>query len=89
MMPETELGRYAIAGYSRYLGVCATDLVQSMEAPPTPSDIAAAIMELLKNPKGSKGNVFLVSGKGIEAMPPGQGVEEELRRHRNDRHGGL
>ena len=30
MMPDTELGKHAVAGYSRYLGISAADFVQSM-----------------------------------------------------------
>jgi NAD(P)-dependent dehydrogenase (short-subunit alcohol dehydrogenase family) len=84
MVPDTELGKHAVAGYSRYLGMCATDVVQSMDAPPTPSDVATAVTELVKDSKGSKGGVFLVSGNGFEPIPPWQRVEEEHGRNRND-----
>jgi NAD(P)-dependent dehydrogenase (short-subunit alcohol dehydrogenase family) len=75
MMPDTELGKHAVAGYSRYLGMCASDMVQSMDAPPTSSDVATAVTELVKDSTGSKGGVFLVSGNGIEAILPWQRVE--------------
>ena len=32
MMPDSELGRHAVAGYSRYLGISAADFVKSMDS---------------------------------------------------------
>jgi NAD(P)-dependent dehydrogenase (short-subunit alcohol dehydrogenase family) len=84
LVPDTELGKHAIAGYSRYLGMCATDVVQSMDASPTPSDVAIAVTELVKDSTGSQGRVFLVSGNGFEPIPPWQRVEVEHGRNRND-----
>jgi NAD(P)-dependent dehydrogenase (short-subunit alcohol dehydrogenase family) len=31
MMPDSELGKHAVAGYSRYLGISAADFIQSMD----------------------------------------------------------
>ncbi len=70
IMPDTELGQHAVAGYSRYLGISAADFVASMAAPPTSSDVATAVIELASNPDQSKGKVFVVSGKGLEAVSP-------------------
>jgi NAD(P)-dependent dehydrogenase (short-subunit alcohol dehydrogenase family) len=69
IMPDTELGKHAVAGYSRYLGISAADFIQSMASPPTPSDVATAVLELVTRVEQSKGNVFIVSGKGLEAVP--------------------
>jgi NADP-dependent 3-hydroxy acid dehydrogenase YdfG len=69
MIPDTELGKYAVAGYSRYLGISAADVIQSMPSPPTPFDVATAVIELVATPDRSKGNVFIVSGKGLEVVP--------------------
>jgi len=69
MMPDTQLGRHAVAGYSRYLGITAADFVRSMDAPPTAADVAAAVVELAANPERAKGKAFVVSGKGLEAVP--------------------
>jgi NAD(P)-dependent dehydrogenase (short-subunit alcohol dehydrogenase family) len=65
---DTELGEHAIAGYSRYLGISAADFTQSMAAPPTACLVAAAVIELVLNPDRSLGDVFIVSGKGLEAV---------------------
>ena len=69
MMPETELGKHAVAGYARYLGISAADFVRSMDAPPTASDVANAVIDVAANPDRCKGKVFVVSGKGLEAVP--------------------
>ena len=69
IMPDTELGKHAVAGYSRYLGISTADFIQSMASPPTSSDVATGVIELLTNPDQSKGKVFIVSGKGLEAAP--------------------
>jgi len=69
IMPDTELGKHAVAGYSGYLGISAADFIHSMAAPPTSSDVAAAVLDLAANPDRSKGKVFIVSGKGLEAVP--------------------
>jgi NAD(P)-dependent dehydrogenase (short-subunit alcohol dehydrogenase family) len=68
MMPDSELGRHAVAGYSRYLGISPADFVRSMESPPTPADVATAVIEVVMNPEHSKGKVFVVSGKGLEPV---------------------
>jgi NAD(P)-dependent dehydrogenase (short-subunit alcohol dehydrogenase family) len=67
IMPDTELGKHAVAGYSRYLGISEVDFVKGMASPPSASDVAAAVLELATNPDQSKGKVFVVSGKGLEA----------------------
>jgi len=69
MMPETELGKKAIAGYSRYLGISEAEFVQGMDSPPNPSHVAAAVIELATNPEPSKGKVFVVYGNRLEAAP--------------------
>ena len=67
MMPESELGRHAVAGYSRYLGISEADFIKSMDSPPTAANVASGIIELVTQPDRSKGKVFIVSGKGLEA----------------------
>ena len=69
MMPDTELGKHAVSGYARYLGISAADFIRSMAAPPTSTDIATAVIELAADADRTKGKVFIVSGKGLEAVP--------------------
>jgi NAD(P)-dependent dehydrogenase (short-subunit alcohol dehydrogenase family) len=68
MMPDTDLGKRAVAGYARYLGISEADFVKSMASPPTSADVATAVIEVLRDPDRSKGKVFVVSGKGLEAV---------------------
>ena len=68
IMPDTDLGKHAIAGYSRYLGMSEADFVQGMASYPTSTDVATGVMELVTNPDQSKGKAFVVSGKGLEAV---------------------
>jgi NAD(P)-dependent dehydrogenase (short-subunit alcohol dehydrogenase family) len=65
--PETDLGKHAVAGYARYLGMSAADFIKSMDSPPTASDVAAAVIQLATNPDHPKGKTFVVSGKGLQA----------------------
>jgi NAD(P)-dependent dehydrogenase (short-subunit alcohol dehydrogenase family) len=67
IMPDTELGAHAVAGYSRYLGISAADFVGGMDSPPTAADVASAVIEIATHADRSKGKVFVVSGKGLEA----------------------
>ncbi|HET6971815.1 MAG TPA: SDR family oxidoreductase, partial [Phenylobacterium sp.] len=69
IMPDTELGKYAIAGYAGYLGVSEADFVKSMSSPPSGADAAQAVIDLVtgKAPEGS--HVYIVSGVGLQAAP--------------------
>jgi NAD(P)-dependent dehydrogenase (short-subunit alcohol dehydrogenase family) len=68
IIPDTDLGKHAIAGYSRYLGISADDFVRGMAAPPTACIVATAVIELVLNPDRSLGDVFIVTRKGLEAL---------------------
>jgi len=69
IMPETELGKHAVAGYARYLGVSEADFIQGMDAAPTASDVASAVIEVATNHDRTNGQLFVVSGNGLEAAP--------------------
>jgi NAD(P)-dependent dehydrogenase (short-subunit alcohol dehydrogenase family) len=69
LMPDTEFGQHAVAGYSRYLGVSPADFIKSLPSPPSSEDVATAVIELVTNPDRYSGNAFIVSGKGLEAVP--------------------
>jgi len=66
--PDTDIGKHAVAGYSRYLGIPATDFIKSMAAPPTSSDVAAGVIALVTTADRPKESVFIVSGKGLEPV---------------------
>jgi NAD(P)-dependent dehydrogenase (short-subunit alcohol dehydrogenase family) len=66
MMPDTELGKHAVAGYSKYLNTTAADFVRSMDSAPGAADVAAGVIEVVKDSGNAKGKVFVVSGKGLQ-----------------------
>jgi NAD(P)-dependent dehydrogenase (short-subunit alcohol dehydrogenase family) len=68
MMPDTELGKRAVAGYSSYLGISEDDFVRSMDSPAAPTGVAEAVIALSANPDPSKGKAFIVSGRGYEPV---------------------
>lgn len=68
IMPDSDLGRHAVAGYSRYLGMSEADFVRSMGSAPAPSDVARAAIELAMTAEQHKGKLFVVSGKGLESV---------------------
>lgn len=68
IVPDTDIGKHAIAGYSRYLGIPEEKFVRGMAAPPTACIVATAVIELVLKLDRSLGDVFIVSGKGLEAV---------------------
>ena len=70
IMPDTDIGKHAVAGYSRYLGISEADFLESMASPPTSSDVATrghrAGNESWIAPREER---CMVSGKGLEAVP--------------------
>ncbi len=68
MMPDTDLGKHAVAGYARYLGISEADFLRGMVAPPTAFDVADAVMRLIVETDGLPENAFIVSGRGLEAV---------------------
>ena len=69
MMPQSSFGAYAVAGYAKYLGISEADFVRSMADAPLPAGVAAAALDVAARPADFRENVFIVSGKGLEAVP--------------------
>lgn len=69
IMPNTDLGKTAVEAYAAYLGMDAKDYIKGMGTSQTTEDVANAVVELASNPNSREGNVFLVSGTGIETLP--------------------
>ena len=68
-MLETERGKGAVEGYSKYLGISVSDFIKDMDSPQTPEDVAKAVVRFATEPALGQGNVFIVSGKGVDTMP--------------------
>ena len=69
IMPTTDLGKAAVAGYASRLGVSEADFVQGMDYSITPQNVADALIEIAAEPAIMTGNVFIVTGKGVEPYP--------------------
>jgi NAD(P)-dependent dehydrogenase (short-subunit alcohol dehydrogenase family) len=67
IMPETELGHFAVECYARYLGISPADFIKGMSSRHTPQDVANATAELASNGTAHLGSVFTISGDGIAA----------------------
>lgn len=67
IIPETDFGKLAVGGYSRYLGMSPNDFIRGMASPPTQADLVKAVFELAANPHQSKGKMFTITGKGLKA----------------------
>jgi NAD(P)-dependent dehydrogenase (short-subunit alcohol dehydrogenase family) len=67
--PDADIGRHAVKGYSRYLGISEADFIRSMTSPPTSSVVAKGVVDLLADPERREGKAFIVSGAGLEAAP--------------------
>jgi NAD(P)-dependent dehydrogenase (short-subunit alcohol dehydrogenase family) len=65
IMPDTELGQFAVESYARYLGISPAEFVAGMSSRQTPEDVANAIVQLATNFTDYPGSVFTVSGEGI------------------------
>ena len=69
IMPDTNLGRYAVEGYAKYLGVSPADFVSSMKSPATAVDVANAVIDLASYPTAHSGSIFTASPAGIATVP--------------------
>lgn len=70
LVPGTELGGHIASGYARYLGMTEAEFDACLQAHPTSSDIAKAVVELAVGRRRSKATVFIVSENGLEVKAP-------------------
>ncbi|MGO4702300.1 SDR family NAD(P)-dependent oxidoreductase [Dyella sp. 2RAB6] len=67
IMPETELGKAAVEGYARYLGMNAADFVEGMTDRQSPEDVADAVVNLAAGAR-REASAFLVNARGLAAV---------------------
>jgi NAD(P)-dependent dehydrogenase (short-subunit alcohol dehydrogenase family) len=67
ILPETEIGRVAVSAYAASQGISQENFIRGMSSRLTPDQVASAVLKLADG-SGEKGNVFLISGRGIEAV---------------------
>ncbi len=67
-MADTDGGKAAAEGYATYLGITPAEFIRRIESPQTAADVANAVVAFAAAPNTREGNVFVVSGKGVEAV---------------------
>jgi NAD(P)-dependent dehydrogenase (short-subunit alcohol dehydrogenase family) len=67
VMPETELGKAAVDGYARYLGVPPEKFLANMGARQSPADVAQAVLDVAVKPSAEAGSIFTISADGVAA----------------------
>jgi NAD(P)-dependent dehydrogenase (short-subunit alcohol dehydrogenase family) len=70
IMPETALGKAAVEGYARYLGIPSSDFVAGMTDRQSPGDVADAVMSIAANPAIAKDVSYSISSKGLSPTAP-------------------
>ena len=70
IMPETALGKAAVEGYARYLGIPSSDFVEGMTDRQSPGDVADAVMSIAANPAIAKDASYSISSKGLSPTAP-------------------
>jgi len=68
IMPETDLGRHAVSGYSAYLGISAADFVASLSGRPSVVDVVQAVLAVAESPRQASDTTLMVSAAGVSAM---------------------
>ncbi|BAC89169.1 SDR family oxidoreductase [Gloeobacter violaceus] len=68
IMPDTGVGDAAVAGYSRYLGISASDFVRRRADPPSPEDVARAVIGFADASRTADGAAFVVTGSGVAPL---------------------
>jgi NAD(P)-dependent dehydrogenase (short-subunit alcohol dehydrogenase family) len=68
IMPETELGKAALDGYVRYLGIPAEQFLANMGGRQSPADVARAVLNAATKPPAETGSIFTISPDGVAAV---------------------
>jgi NAD(P)-dependent dehydrogenase (short-subunit alcohol dehydrogenase family) len=68
VMPETDLGRIAVNGYARYLGVPPEKFLENMGARQSPADVAQAVLDVAVKTPSEASSIFTVSADGLAAV---------------------
>ena len=68
LMPETDLGKVAVEGYARYLGMKAVEFIECMTGRQSAADVAAAVVRIATEQVASGDTVFTVSAEGMSLL---------------------
>lgn len=65
IMPETALGKIAVEGYARYLGITTSDFIDGMRDRQSAADVADAVIRLAAGEPSESDTVVSVSSAGL------------------------
>jgi NAD(P)-dependent dehydrogenase (short-subunit alcohol dehydrogenase family) len=65
IMPETDLGKAAVQGYARYLGIEPTDFISGMKDRQSARDVAEAVVRVATDGTDIKDAIICVSATGM------------------------
>lgn len=68
MLPATEVGKAATAGYGKYLGISAEEFAKRFDPPLTPDAAAAAVVAIATDPAYAEVPHFEVTGDGFKPV---------------------
>lgn len=69
MMPETDLGKVAVAAYAASMGIRPQDFIERMPAAQSTEEVAHAVLELAVTAQGREGTTFQAAGREAVARP--------------------
>jgi len=68
LMPETDLGKVAVEGYARYLGMKPVEFIECMIGRQSAADVAAAVVRIATERPAGNDTVFTVSAEGMALL---------------------
>jgi NAD(P)-dependent dehydrogenase (short-subunit alcohol dehydrogenase family) len=68
LMPETDLGKVAVEGYARYLGMKPAEFIECMTGRQSAADVAAAVVRIATESSAGNDTVFTVSAEGMSLL---------------------
>jgi NAD(P)-dependent dehydrogenase (short-subunit alcohol dehydrogenase family) len=68
LMPETDLGKTAVEGYARYLGMKPAEFTACMTGGQSPGDVAAAVIQIAAERAAGNDTMIAISAQGISRL---------------------
>jgi NAD(P)-dependent dehydrogenase (short-subunit alcohol dehydrogenase family) len=68
IMPETQLGKVAVEGYARYLGIQPAEFIQGMANRHSTVDVAEAVIRIAVRDTASEETILSLSADGLAAL---------------------
>ena len=68
LMPETDLGKVAVEGYARYMGMKPAEFIEGMIGRQSAADVAAAVVQIATERAPGNDTMFAVSAEGMSRL---------------------